>query len=150
MIPVYGVLAVEGWSENGKHYYAARLKELHGVSVPILWMHQGSPEKVTDKIPEDKIIGHCTVYWNGQCLLYVGEVKDEFKWCVKLAKGTSIGVFHESIPLFASLFEHHAAGKMKLVEVSLVTACGIPSAEYYIHSDWGGYWTIKQAVRERK
>lgn len=119
MIPVFGVAAVEGWSRNGNYYPAYRLKKLHGQTVPMLWCHEGTPKNEGDKIPEDKIIGYCTVYWTGNCLLYVGQVKDEFSWCVKLAQGASIGIHYQSDGLFV--------GDMTLEEVSLVMKAGIPA-----------------------
>lgn len=117
MIPVFGVAAVAGWSRNGRYYPKERLAELHGQTVPILWQHEGTPKKKGDPIPEDKIIGHCTVYWNGNCLLYAGQVKDEFKWCVEQAGGASIGAHYQSDLLFV--------GKIYLEEVSLVLDAGI-------------------------
>ena len=117
MIPVVGVAAVEGWSRNGLYYPKERLVELHGHRVPMLWCHEGTPENRGDKIPEDKIIGHCTVYWNGKVLLYAGEVEDEFSWCVKQAKGASIGAHYQQDLLFV--------GKIYLEEVSLVLEAGI-------------------------
>jgi len=144
LIPVFGVAAVAGESGNGNIYYAERLKELHGVRVPMLWLHQGTPMKRTDTIPADKIIGYCTVYWNGQGLLYIGEVKNEFKWCVEQAKGASIGAFNHSF------FPPHVVGEMTLVEVSLVTNPSIKDAEYLVTNDYVTYIKVAHAFGHKK
>lgn len=119
MIPIAGVLAVVGWSRNRRYYPAARLQELHGQSVPVLWMHEGTPEKPRAKIPQEKIIGHATVLWDGAKLLYAGRVEDQFEWMVKEAKGVSMGAHYEQDLLFV--------GKIYLEEISLVKEAGIES-----------------------
>lgn len=111
---------MEGWSKNKRYYPAEELSKLHGKQVPLLWMHEGTPQEAGDTIPEDKIIGHCTVYWKGSYLLYVGKVKEEFSWCVSLAKGASIGAHFKQDLLFVT--------DIHLEEVSLVLDAGIPAA----------------------
>lgn len=117
---IEGIAAIPRFSMNKRYYPARELAKLDGKTVPILWMHEGTPENVGDKIPEDKIIGEATVYWREdlQQLWYQGKVEEEYSWTVQLAKGVSMGAHYTRDLLFST--------NLILEEISLVIDAGIP------------------------
>lgn len=126
-----GVAAFPRLSRNGRFYPPSALAKLSGMTVPMLWAHNGTPEEKFDQIPADKIIGEATVHWDSemQQLKYEGKVKEEYSDFVKKYADqlqVSIGAHYTARRMCTGLECFEAATDLHFEEISLTPAAGMP------------------------
>lgn len=128
---IEGIAAIPRVSRNGRFYPPESLAALDGKIVPILWAHQGTPMKVGDQIPQDKIIGQATVHWDSfmQQLKYEGKVEEQYSSILKQYPelGVSIGAHYRNNHFCVKGGScYDMATDLIFEEISLTPAAGMP------------------------
>src|SRR5437667_10623282 len=119
MIHIMGTCVTVGiLSLNGYSFLPSELRPLHGKVVPLLWEHNGSPDKAGESIEPSNIIGRATTYWHEPSLQlrYIGKVEEQYSSLVRDSNGVSIGCYFKQLGFWPT--------KILLEEVRL---CKYPS-----------------------
>jgi hypothetical protein len=126
---IEGIAAIPRVSLNGRLYLPDDLARLHETIVPLLWAHQGTPERVGESVPSNKIIGKATVTWDSEKmqLKYAGEVYPEYKQLLEIKElGVSIGAHYVPKMVCGVGACYEMATNLILEEISLTPSPGMP------------------------
>lgn len=123
---LHGILAIPRISRNGNLYLPEELARADGMTVPVLWNHQGSPKDATQQISKTDIIGTMRLSWDPELLQlkYQAEVDRELP---KIPLHASLGAFFERQDHVCGSAKCYAVPRgLRFVEASLTPTPGIP------------------------
>jgi hypothetical protein len=128
-----GIAAIPRVSLNGRLYLPEDLLANDGVTTPLLWHHDGTPSKLGEAIPHDKIIGKIAYKFDPakQQLLYEATL-DNDTLPLDETYGVSIGAFYNADHVCGSTYCYEVAKNLRIVEGSLVPNPGIPETSVKI------------------